>query len=79
MAPKGTKETGSVEGFEDQQRRKGGVKGGSQHVQLIDKVSIPFFFTNISDSASHSDLWKLFAKFGYVGKVFIPKKVDKWG
>jgi len=25
------------------------------------------------------DMWKLFSKFGKVGEVFIPKKLDKWG
>ncbi|MCI17135.1 RNA recognition motif, partial [Trifolium medium] len=25
------------------------------------------------------DLWKIFAKFGSLGDVYIPNKVDKWG
>jgi hypothetical protein len=24
-------------------------------------------------------LWKVFARYGRVGEVFIPKKLDKWG
>jgi hypothetical protein len=44
-----------------------------------DKDSIPFFFTNIPDQASTTDLWRLFASFGYVGEVFMANKLDKWG
>jgi RNA recognition motif-containing protein len=54
-------------------QRKGGF------VNIIDQISTSFFFTNFPEDLGWGDLWKLFAKFGNVGDVFIPKKVDKWG
>jgi hypothetical protein len=45
----------------------------------VDKTSTSFFVTNFPEDLVWGDLWKLFAKFGSVCDVFIPKKVDKWG
>jgi len=55
------------------------VKGVTPSVRVSDWDSTSFFFTKFPESANRSDLWKLFAKFGYVGEVFLPKKLDKWG
>jgi RNA recognition motif-containing protein len=38
-----------------------------------------YFFTNFPDDVKAVDLWPRFAKFGWVGEVFIPAKVDKQG
>jgi hypothetical protein len=45
----------------------------------LDSTTIPFFFTNFPEEAKTSDLRKLFAGFGLVEEVFVPKKLDKWG
>ncbi|GAU48287.1 hypothetical protein TSUD_236570 [Trifolium subterraneum] len=45
----------------------------------MDQISTPFFFTNFPEEVGWGDLWKLFARYGSVVDVFIPKKVDKWG
>lgn len=55
------------------------VNGSSPSARLSDRDSISFFFTKFPEDAKHSELWKLFAKFGYVGDVFLAKKLDKWG
>ncbi|MCI09501.1 RNA recognition motif, partial [Trifolium medium] len=38
-----------------------------------------FFFTNFPEDVKSADLWPRFARFGRVGEVFIPAKVDKQG
>jgi hypothetical protein len=45
----------------------------------LDKITTSFFFTNIPNEATSEDLWKLFLKYGRVGEVFLPKKLDKRG
>jgi len=52
-------------------------RGGYYHT--LDKVTTSFFFTNIPDEVKTLELWKLFARFGRVSEVYIPKKVYKWG
>jgi RNA recognition motif-containing protein len=59
------------------QQKENGRKGG--YVHRVDKTSTSFFVTNFPEDLVWGDLWKLFAKFGSVCDVFIPKKVDKWG
>ncbi|MCI28552.1 RNA-binding protein 25-like, partial [Trifolium medium] len=49
------------------------------YIHNVDQLSISFFFTNFPDNCTTEELWKRFARFGRVGDVFIPKKVDKWG
>ncbi|MCI42072.1 RNA recognition motif, partial [Trifolium medium] len=49
-------------------------RGGFIH--NLDKVTTSFFVTNFPDDASTEDLWKLFVKYGRVGEVYIPKKLD---
>jgi hypothetical protein len=45
----------------------------------LDSTTTPFFFTNFPEEAKTSDLRKLFAEFGLVEEVFVPKKLDRWG
>lgn len=50
---------------------------GASH--RLDKSTTSFFVSNFSKSANMGVLWQIFARFGNVGEVFIPNKVDKWG
>jgi RNA recognition motif-containing protein len=50
-----------------------------EYLQLIDRVTTSFFFTNFPDDASSEVLWKLFLEFGRVMEVYIPRKLDKRG
>lgn len=45
----------------------------------IDRISISFIFTNFPKNTIVYELWKVFAKFGPVGEVFVPHKLDRWG
>ncbi|CAL0299701.1 unnamed protein product [Lupinus luteus] len=58
--------------------RRGRQERSSQSMHLVDEV-ISFFFTNFLDLAGTIELWKVFAKCGVVGDIFIPKKRDKKG
>jgi RNA recognition motif-containing protein len=49
------------------------------YVHRLDKVATSYYFTNLPDNVKAVDLWPRFAKFGRVGEVFIPAKVDKQG
>ncbi|CAJ2656659.1 unnamed protein product [Trifolium pratense] len=49
------------------------------YVHNVDQNSVSFFVTNFPEDCSIEDLWKVFARYGRVGDVFIPSKVDKWG
>jgi hypothetical protein len=49
------------------------------YVHRLDQVATSFFFTNFPKDVFEEDLWKRFARFGRVGEVYIPKKVDKQG
>ncbi|MCH84933.1 RNA recognition motif, partial [Trifolium medium] len=55
-----------------------GVRRGG-YLHRLDGVSTSFFFTNFPEDVKVLDLWSSFAKFGRVGDVFIPKKLDKQG
>ncbi|WJX31250.1 hypothetical protein P8452_19697 [Trifolium repens] len=66
------KEEREGEGQKENGRKKG-------FVHRMDMISTSFFFTNFPEEVGWGDLWKLFAKYGSVCDVFIPKKVDKWG
>lgn len=48
-------------------------------VHPLDKDTISFFFTDFPEEVESMKLWKLFARFGHVGEVYIPNKVDRWG
>ncbi|WJX67034.1 hypothetical protein P8452_51533 [Trifolium repens] len=52
---------------------------GDGFVRRLNQEAISYFFTNFPDDVLVVDLWKLFAKFGRVGEVYIPSKKDKWG
>lgn len=45
----------------------------------MDRASTPFFFTNFSEEVGAMDLRRLFAQYGRVGEVFIPRNLNKWG
>jgi hypothetical protein len=45
----------------------------------LDKVTTPFFITNFPDDVTTGDLWDLYRKYGRVGEVYLPKKLDKRG
>ncbi|MCI33700.1 RNA recognition motif [Trifolium medium] len=49
------------------------------YIHNVDQSSISFFVTNFPEDSTSEDLWKVFAKFGRLGDVYIPSKVDKWG
>jgi RNA recognition motif-containing protein len=49
------------------------------YVHRLDKSATSYFFTNFPDDVKAVDLWPKFARFGRVGEVFIPAKVDKQG
>jgi hypothetical protein len=49
------------------------------YIHNVDQASISYFVTNFPEDCSFDDLWKVFARFGRVGDVYIPKKLDKWG
>jgi RNA recognition motif-containing protein len=49
------------------------------YIHNVDQASISYFVTNFPEDCSFEDLWKVFARFGRVGDVYIPKKLDKWG
>jgi hypothetical protein len=63
----------------------GGWKGESSrtnrqgYVHRLDKVATSYYFTNLPDDVKAVDLWPKFSRFGRVGEVFIPAKVDKQG
>lgn len=61
------------------QGKEAGRSKSGGYFKELDKVTTSFFFTNFPDGASNTDLLRLFASFGYVGEVFVPRKVDKWG
>ncbi|KAK2406704.1 serine/arginine-rich splicing factor SC35 protein [Trifolium repens] len=69
MSEKVERERGST----GEKPRRGGF------ANRLDQISTSFFFTNFPEELGWGDLWKLFAKFGSVCDVFIPKKMDKWG
>jgi hypothetical protein len=45
----------------------------------MNKETTPFFFTNFPVETQVGELWTLFAKFGRIGEVYIPSKLDKRG
>jgi RNA recognition motif-containing protein len=49
------------------------------YIHRVDQASISFFVTNFPTEVASEELWETFARFGRVGDVYIPNKVDKWG
>jgi len=66
-----------------QNERGKGKLQSSQHyhgyLHKMDNSTTSFFVSNFPDFVNRGDLWQIFARFGNVGEVFIPNKVDKWG
>jgi RNA recognition motif-containing protein len=52
---------------------------GKGFVHHLDRTTTSFFFTNFPMEAKVVELWSLFNKFGKVGEVYIPNKLDKKG
>jgi hypothetical protein len=48
-------------------------------VHHLDRTTTSFYFTNFPVDVKVMDLWGLFSKFGRVGEVYIPQKLDKNG
>lgn len=46
---------------------------------ILDQTTTSFYFTNFPDDSKTTALWSMFARFGIVGEVFIPNKLDKGG
>ncbi|GAU17929.1 hypothetical protein TSUD_330530 [Trifolium subterraneum] len=65
--------------------RRGRSRAGSSnrrshgYIHNVDQSSTSFFVTNFPEDSTSEDLWKVFAKFGRLGDVYIPSKEDKWG
>ncbi|KAK2434439.1 zinc finger CCCH domain-containing protein [Trifolium repens] len=49
------------------------------YIHRVDQAAISFFVTNFPTEVASEELWEIFARFGRVGDVYIPNKVDKWG
>ncbi|GAU32574.1 hypothetical protein TSUD_218310 [Trifolium subterraneum] len=68
---------------ENEEGESGGqwrVKGQQQgYIHRLDREATSYFFTNIPHDVKAVDLWPRFARFGRVGEVYIPDKVDKRG
>jgi RNA recognition motif-containing protein len=56
---------------------KGKLKLPSFH--FLDQSTTSFFVTNFNDDIHRGDLWQIFARFGSVGEVIIPNKLNKYG
>jgi hypothetical protein len=52
---------------------------GSNFVRRLNKEAVSFFFTNFPEELLVVDLWRVFAKYGRVGEVYVPNKVDRRG
>jgi RNA recognition motif-containing protein len=60
-------------------REREGEKHRKGCIHNVDQTSISFFVTNFPEDCNSEDLWKVFGRFGRLGDVYIPNKVDKWG
>jgi hypothetical protein len=49
------------------------------YIHRLDREATTFFFTNFPEEVKAVDLWPRFARYGRVGEVFIPSKVDRQG
>jgi hypothetical protein len=48
-------------------------------LQSLDHASISYYISNFPNNLKANDHRKIFARYGSAGgKVYIPKKVDKW-
>ncbi|KAK2455003.1 zinc finger CCCH domain-containing protein [Trifolium repens] len=51
----------------------------SGFVHHLDRITTSFYFTNFPETVKVMELWSLFNKYGRVGEVYIPNKLDKKG
>jgi hypothetical protein len=64
---------------ENLEREREGGRNRKGYIHNVDQSSISFFVTNFPEDCNTEDLWKAFGRFGRLGDVYIPNKVDKWG
>jgi hypothetical protein len=69
----------SVERESGGSRFPGSKRKPHGYIHNVDQASISFFVTNFPEDSNVEDLWRVFSRFGRLGDVYIPKKVDKWG
>jgi hypothetical protein len=48
-------------------------------VHHLDRITTSVYFTNFPEEVKVMELWGLFSRYGRVGEVYIPKKLDKNG
>jgi hypothetical protein len=60
-------------------RRREALERKKGYVHDLDMVTTLFLFTNFLEGAKTSSMCQFFARYGRMGEVFIPKKLDKWG
>jgi RNA recognition motif-containing protein len=60
------------------ERERGGERSRRGYIHNVDQSSVSFFITNFPEDCHTEDLWKVFGRFGRLGDVYIPNKVDKW-
>jgi hypothetical protein len=48
-------------------------------IHRLNQETISYFFTNFPGETKVMELWQKFGRFGRVGEVYIPNKVDKQG
>ncbi|KAK2442363.1 zinc finger CCCH domain-containing protein [Trifolium repens] len=68
----------NLHGISSHQGRRLSAKGKG-FVHHLDRITTSFFFTNFPVEVKTMELWGLFNKFGKVGEVYIPNKLDKKG
>jgi hypothetical protein len=51
----------------------------SSFVHHLDRITTSFYFTNFPETVKVMELWSLFNRYGSVGEVYIPNKLDKKG
>ncbi|MCI19252.1 endonuclease/exonuclease/phosphatase family protein, partial [Trifolium medium] len=70
----------------EKEEREGVERGGWERrhrhkgfVHRLANETTSYFFTNFPEGVKAIDLWSKFARFGRVGEVYIPNKLDKQG
>jgi hypothetical protein len=73
----------SLERGEMREKVERGERIGSQQrkgfVHKLDQSTASYYFTNFPEDAKVNVLWSKFARYGRVGEVYVPKKLDKQG
>ncbi|GAU30343.1 hypothetical protein TSUD_212000 [Trifolium subterraneum] len=73
------RESEKVERGKDRSGASSPKSNSHGYLHNVDQDSISFFITNFPEDCTGENLWEVFARFGRLGDVYIPKKVDKWG